>query len=156
MCDPVSATVAIGAVIGLVTAKKSADSQADALGVQGQQRADQINATGSAQLGIRARQARLDQARAEVSGGEAGLKGNSYEANLSNIASQANNDKGTIEANTKNNIASNQNDISAAFSRIKQPDYAGSALTIAGAGYSGYKSANEEATALGRAAAGVP
>lgn len=137
MCVVIPAAVAMwtavaGTIATTAAQAVAAKQQAVALGRQGQQRADQINAAGSAALGIRARQARIDEARAEVSGGEAGIKGNSYEANLSNIASQANNDRGTIESNTKNNQTSNQTDMDATFSRIEQPNYAGAALSIAG------------------------
>jgi endonuclease/exonuclease/phosphatase (EEP) superfamily protein YafD len=136
MCDfgiseTAMAVIAVGsAAASTAAAAVAAKQQAVALGRQGQARADQISVAGSAALGIRARQARLDQARAEVSGGEAGIKGNSYEANLSNISQQANMDKGTIEQNTKNNQASNQQDVNATFSRIQQPNYAGAALQI--------------------------
>jgi hypothetical protein len=154
VCEPISASTAAYLAIASAVATTAATAvaakqQAVALGRQGQQRADQISAAGSAALGIRARQARLDQARAEVSGGEAGIKGNSYEANLSNIAQQANNDKGTIESNTKNNLDSNQTDINATFSRIQQPNYAAAALSIAGS----YANSNYNQTKLAQNAA---
>ncbi len=156
MCEPISAStmayLAIAsAAASTAAAAVSAKQQSDALTKQGQARADQIGAAGSSALGIRAQQARLDQARAEVSGGEAGIKGQSYEANLSNIASQANNDRGTIEQNTKNNQASNLQDIAATGSRIEQPNYLGAALKIGG-GYAN-STANQDAIKVQRGAA---
>ena len=155
MCEPISASTAAylaiaSTVVGTASTAIAAKQQAVALGRQGQQRANEISAAGSAALGVRARQARLDQARAEVSGGEAGIRGQSYEANLSNIASQANNDKGTIESNTKNGLASNQQDINATASRITQPNYSGAALQIGGT----YVNYNVQATKDAAAAAG--
>jgi hypothetical protein len=88
-------------------------------------------------MGIRARQARIDQGRAEVAGGESGLQGQSYEANINNIQQQSSNDIGTIKTNTANQQLSNVNDTNATFSRIQQPNYLGSALAI-GSNYANY------------------
>ena len=132
MCDPVSIGLVVTTVASTYAAKKSADAQTSALGAQAPERANQISEAGSAQLGIRARQARVDQGRAEVAGGEAGVRGNSYEANLGNISQQQKTDSGTIETNVSNQQLSNQTDTNAVFSRIKQPDYLSAALSIGG------------------------
>jgi hypothetical protein len=124
------ATIA-STVAATAAAKIAANKQADALSTQAQVRANQITEQASAQLGVRARQARIDQGRAEVAGGESGLTGQSYEANLNNITEQENTDRGTILTNANNSLISNTQDEMAAGSRIQQPNYAGAVLGIA-------------------------
>lgn len=115
----------------------TANKQAAALTSQAQTRSDQITEAGSAQLGIRARQARIDAGKAEVAGGESGVQGQSYEAGINNISQQQKMDSGNIEQNTLNQQKSNTQDTLATSSRISQPNYLGAALQIGGSAYKG-------------------
>lgn len=120
------------AVASTAAASYTAHKQASALTQQGQVRSDQETEAGSAQLGLRARQARIDAGRAEVAGGESGVQGQSYEANIGNISQQQKMDSGNIEQNTLNAQKSNTQDVLATSSRISQPNYLGAAMTIGG------------------------
>lgn len=128
------AYVAIASAVASTAATAyTANKQGDALKTQAQARSDQITEAGSAQLGVRARQARIDAGKAEVAGGESGVGGNSYEAGINNISQQQKLDSGNIEQNTLNQQKSNTQDTLAVASRIQQPNYLGAALQIGGA-----------------------
>lgn len=134
------AIMAASAVASTATTAYTANKQASALTKQGQERSNELTASGSAQLGIRARQARIDAGKAEVAGGESGVSGQSYEANINNISQQQKMDSGNIEQNTLNAQKSNRQDVLATSSRIQQPNYLGTALKIGGAAYGAFKS----------------
>lgn len=126
------------AVASTAAAQITASKQAKALTAQGQERSNEATEAGSAQLGLRARQARVDAGRAEVAGGESGVQGQSYEAGINNTKVQSNLDSGNIEQNTLNAQKGNTQDVAATSSRITQPNYLGAALQIGGAAYNGY------------------
>lgn len=122
------------AVASTAAAQYTANKQTSALKTQAQARSDQITIAGSAQLGVRARQARIDAGKAEVAGGESGVQGQSYEAGINNISQGQKMDSGNIEQNTLNQQKSNTQDTLAVASRITQPNYLGAALQIGNAG----------------------
>jgi hypothetical protein len=138
MCLPaiplaISAYASIAAsVASVAAATMSARAQSDALSKQAQQRSTEITPQASQQMGIRAQQARIDQGRAEVAGGESGLSGNSFEAQLSDVAQKASIDEGTITQNARYGQLSNTNDFNAAASRINRPNPLSSGLQIGG------------------------
>jgi hypothetical protein len=145
MCLPavplaIAAYASVAASVASVAAQTmSARAQSSALQAQANERSKEITAQASQQLGTRALQARVDQGRAEVAGGESGLAGQSYESSLNDISQRASIDKGTIETNAKFGQISNIQDENAAASRINRPNPLSSGLQIAGsvAGASG-------------------
>ena len=142
MCDPVSMTAlaVASSAAGVYGQYQAANAQVDAANDAAAASAEELEAQQSKQAGDRVRAARREAARARVAAGEAGVAGQSFEAQLKQAFGDANQDiavvakQGSftgraINANLKSNTAS-----------AKSITPLSSALQIASSGVRGYTS----------------
>ncbi|MEM7200259.1 MAG: hypothetical protein AAF628_08350 [Planctomycetota bacterium] len=99
MCEPATlatiaiATSAVSAGAGVVASNR----QTELAQRQAENRAEETAAARDEEIGQRVREARRLRSTLQVSAGEAGVAGNSFEAQLRNIAGQTNQDVAVIQ-----------------------------------------------------------
>lgn len=141
MCEPVSITAGVLAVVGAASAVYSANQQQKALNQQAQIQQDQINQGASAQTDDRLKQAREQRASARAASAESGASGNSTDAILNDLLMQSGRDVSRIEKNRENGQLESQQEVRSKTGEINGQlvaGLAGSANSGANA-YSNYK-----------------
>ena len=111
MCEPVSITAGVLAVVGAASAVYSANQQQKALNQQAQIQQDQINQGASAQTDDRLKQAREQRASARAASAESGASGNSTDAILNDLLMQSGRDVSRIEKNRENGQLESQQEV---------------------------------------------
>lgn len=141
MCEPTTIMTGLAlatSAAGAVGQYQSANAQVDAANAQAAAQAEEIKARQDQQAGERIRAARREAARARVAAGEAGVAGQSFEAQLADTFGRANQDlailskqggftERAVNANLKSNTAGTQ-----------RAGGLGAALQIASSGAQGY------------------
>lgn len=102
MCEPVSITAGILAVVGAASAVYSANQSQKALNQQAQTQQNQIDQQASVQTDDRLKQAREQRAAARAASAESGASGNSTDAILNDLMMQSGRDVSHIEKNREN------------------------------------------------------
>ena len=158
MCDPVTGAF-LAAEIGTQMAIMTGVSVASAgMGVYGQNQSakaqfaaqdqsnkaavDQQYAASSTELGERVKQGRIERARMQVAGGEAGigLAGGSFEAAIADSFFQQDEDAALINSQSAMNGATTKAQAASNAASVKTSSYLGAALQIGTVGASGYQS----------------
>lgn len=141
MCDPVTAATALAiasASAGVVGEYQTAQATTRAVNRQSRAQAEEASARSSQEAGERVRAARRAAARARVGAGEAGVSGQSFEAQIANELGAANQDLAIVQKQggfTERAINANALNQTARFRGLNPVS---SALKIASAGASGY------------------
>lgn len=141
MCEPVSITAGVLAVVGAASAVYSANQQQKALNQQAQAQQKQIDQAASARTDDRLKVAREQRAAARAASAESGTSGNSTDAILNDLLMQSGRDVSRIEKNRENGQLESQQEVSSKTSEINGQlvsGLAGSASAGANA-YSSYK-----------------
>lgn len=142
MCEPT--TIALvglsvaSSVTSLVGQQSQANAQADALGKQRKAQAEEQAAQAEENLGQRVREGRRARARMRVAAGEAGISGNSFEAQISNSLFQQDQDSALIAKNLAFADRASQARTESAFASLDTSTPLSAGLQIANAGASGY------------------
>lgn len=145
MCEPTTILMVSAAVIGAIQTSRQAQETANAAGKQAQVKAGQASDAAGLQIGERAKQARAERARLRVAAGEAGVSGQSYEAQLAQVAFDQNAFTANTNANNVNQLAGIQAESDHILASVQTPGVVGSGLQIAAAGaaaHSAYTAAN--------------
>lgn len=140
MCDPVTMAVTSIAMKGVqIAGQRSAAKKQFASNARNREiQNDQITDAASVKAGERVKQARAEQARLRVAGGEAGVTGNSFEALLMDSVLQADMDIGTIGKDAANQDAASEARFLSANASVKNPSLLENGLQIAAAGAQGF------------------
>lgn len=142
MCEPVSLTMMALSVAqagaGIAGQRSAAKTQFRSNATQREVQNDQINDQASVKAGERVKQARAEQARLRVAGGEAGVTGNSFEAGLMDSVMQADMDLGIIGKDAANMDTASEARFLSANASVRNPSLAENGLQIAGAAAKGY------------------
>ena len=149
MCDPVTATVlAIGsAALGANSQRSTARRQLRSNATQREQQQKQLQAQASVKAGERVTQAQAEQARLRVAGGEAGISGLSFEAQLMDSVFQTDQDLALIGKNLAFADQASETRFQSANNSVNNPSALQTGLAIAGAGVGAYNSATAAAAA---------
>jgi len=123
---------AAAGVAGKIGAAKAGQAQADALGAQRQKQSDQIATAAGAKAGERTKAAQAERARLRVAAGEAGVAGQSFEAQLMDSAFQESHDVATISKDTELQQEASQARTDTALVSTMQPSPIASGLQILG------------------------
>lgn len=142
MCEPVTLTMmalsVASAGAGIAGTRSAAKKQFASNARQREAQNDQITDQASVKAGERVKQARAEQARLRVAGGEAGVSGNSFEALLMDSVLQADMDLGIIGKDAANADAASEARFLGANASVRNPSLLENGLQIAGAAASGY------------------
>lgn len=140
MCNPLALGIvmAAGAAAQSYSQYSAGKAQASYLKEQYEAQQDQLDAQASAEANEAARKARRERARIAVAAGEAGVSGNSFEAQLHNSLFQQQNQLALVNYNQTQAKAASQDQLNSALSGIQMPTALGAALQIGTAFASGY------------------
>jgi len=131
----------LSSAAGLHGQNQSAKAQFAAQDQSNKAAVDQQYAASSTELGERIKQGRIERARMEVAGGEAGLQlDGSFEAAISDSFFQQDEDAGLINKQAKMDGETLRAQAKANASSVKVPSYLGAALQIGTSAASGYQS----------------
>lgn len=139
-----SATTAMAALsiasaaTGLYASNQTAQAQADAIGVQRQNEADESLAIAEEKLGARVREGREKRARARVAAGESGALGASFAASINQSLSDENLDAALISKNLAFAQRGIDDRANSSLAGIRSPSALEAGLNIATAGIQGY------------------
>ena len=147
MCDPVTATVlaVTSSALGANSQRSTARRQLRSNATQREQQQEQLQAQASVKAGERVKQARAEQARLRVAGGEAGISGLSFEAQLMDSTFQTDQDLALIEQNLAFADQASDTRFQSANNSVNNPSGLSTGLAIAGSGISAYTSATAAA-----------
>ena len=144
MCEPMTLMAiasAASSAIGLHGQNQSAKAQFAAQDQSNKAARDQQYNKSSAELGERIKQGRIERARMEVAGGEAGLQiDGSFEAAIADSFFQQDEDAGLINKQAKMDGETLRAQAKANAASVKVPSYLGAALQIGNSAASGYQS----------------
>ena len=145
MCEPTTIMAALALASSGASAygqNQSAKGQFAAQDQSNKAAADQQYAASSTELGERVKQGRIERARMQVAGGEAGigLASGSFEAAINDSFFQQDEDAALINSQAKMNGATTKAQAAANAASVKTSSYLGGALQIGTAGASGYQS----------------
>lgn len=143
MCEPTTVGLLMaGATAASVYGQYQAGkAQAEYLEQQYETQQEQLDAQASAEANEAARKARRERARIAVAAGEAGVSGNSFEAQLHNSMFQEQSQLALINYNQKQAKAASQDQLNSALAGIQMPTALGAALQIGTSYVSGYSAA---------------
>ena len=141
MCEPVSITAGVLAVVGAASAVYSANQQQKALNQQAQTQQKQIDQAASAQTDDRLKVAREQRAAARAASAESGTSGNSTDAILNDLLMQSGRDVSRIEKNRENGQLESQQEVRSKTSEINGQLISGLAgsANAGSSAYSNYK-----------------
>jgi gas vesicle protein len=141
VCEPVSITAGILAVVGAATAVYTANKAQKSLNEAAQTQQDQIDQSASAQTDDRLKQAREQRASARAASAESGASGNSTDAILNDLMMQSGRDVSRIEKNRENGILESAQEVRSKTSEINGQLVSGIASSAQSGGnaYSNYK-----------------
>lgn len=139
MCEPMTIIAATSAVVGAVGARQNAEGQAKNMARQRAVQARQQHSAASDQAGQRVKQARAEQARLRVAAGEAGIAGQSFEAQLMDSSFQLDQDLARINSNAAMANEAGNEQLATAFSNVNNPSLLESGLQIAGVTYGAHR-----------------
>ncbi len=124
-----------------VAKRQQVKGQKRAMRTAAEVRANEIQDKYSAQAGERVKQARAEEATLRVAAGEAGVAGQSFEAQLMDVDFQADSDLARINLNAANEQKGANASNASQFASIPQSGNLATGLQIIGAGVSAYSSA---------------
>jgi hypothetical protein len=144
MCDPITATVLTIAstAVGANSQRSAARKQFRSNATQREQQSEELQAQASVKAGERIKEARAEQARLRVAGGEAGVTGLSFEAQLLDSAFQADQDIALIDQNLAFADRASETRFQSANNSVNNPSGFQTGLAIAGAGVNAYTTAS--------------
>jgi hypothetical protein len=133
MCEPTTLMLAASAIASVVGTAQAATAQQSALTASTNQQYKQINDQAAQEQSQHAIQTNAEQAKIRVAAGESGVGGASVAAQMMDVLFQQSYDTGLINKNRSNALEAAQTGSQAKMAEIKQPDYLGAGLQIAGA-----------------------
>ncbi len=143
MCEPTTIMLAISLASGVASAigtRRTAKNQMEALAEQRDAQNEEIAGKAGREMGERVKQGRAEQARLRVAGGEAGIDGQSFAANMMDVAFQQDFDLAAIEKDAEYAQRASGARYKSGLAGVKNPGVLESGLQIAKAGASGYAS----------------
>ena len=140
MCEPTTMAVisVASAGMGIVGQRAAAKAQFAANKVQAEAQRRQIQDKATVTAGERVKQARAEQARLRVAAGEAGVAGQSFEAQLMDSAFQADQDIGFLGKDMRNQLDASQSRFLSANASVKNPSLLENGLSLGMSAASGY------------------
>jgi hypothetical protein len=140
MCEPTTLAIMAMASTAASTAGQMSQARATqkALGQQREAQAEEINAQVSQKAGDRVEAARAERARLRVAAGEAGVSGNSFEAQIMDTVMQQEEDIGRVMMGGEFQQRASEVNYKSAMAQNRGPSPLAAGLNIASSGASGY------------------
>ncbi len=129
-----------GKAVGIGAQQKSAATQMGALTNQREAQNEEIAGKAGREMGERVKQGRAERARLKVAAGEAGIAGNSFAANMMDVAFQQADDVSAIGKDADYAQRASEARYQSLLAGINSPGALENTLQIAKAGASGYAS----------------
>ncbi len=140
MCDPISMSIAMGATKALQVygQRQATKAQFGALANQRDAQNEEIAGSAGRKMGERVKQGRAERSRLRVAAGEAGVTGQSFEAQMMDAAFQEDFDLAAIGEDTGYQQRASEARFKSGLASVRNPGMLESGLQIATASAGGY------------------
>ena len=122
MCEPTTILAITSAVVGAVGTRRQAKGQMEALGEQREAQAEEIAGKAGKSMGERVKQGRAERSRLRVAAGEAGVTGQSFEAQMMDSSFQEDSDLASIDQNTGYEQRGSEARFQSGLAQVDNPD----------------------------------